>query len=525
MVGKVRHLVNRSGRYHARLVVPKDLQKVVGKTELRTPLGADYRQAVKLLPGAVAQLQYVISLAERKSGQVAARTGPARYPLASEHLALRHYQQRLAFDDELRNDPRYAQVSIDDMLVKRLREAIAGRASNEELHDLIGNEIERFRALGNIDALQGSDEWRVIARAMCIAEYEALERVVERDEGDYSGIIKAQIVKDAELQEEPALPVSLTGLWDDYLKSRMQAGFMRDKGLRQRPVIYSLRKFLKHNDAARVTKKDLLSWRDMLMQTLTAKTVNDIYLSALKSVFAWAVENDRLTENVAASVRQPKPRKIYGRERGYTAAEAEKVLQASRSYEATSDEQGRVRESEKMVIVKRWVPMICAFTGARVSEIIQLRKEDVTQVDDRWVVRITPDAGTVKSGGFRDVPLHRQIIGEGFVELVESAEPGPLFHNATEQEKFRGAAVIVSNKLSDWLRLNGLRPEGLQPNHAWRHRFKTSCRELGVSDRVADAIQGHVGRTAADHYGDVTIKTKADAIERLPEYRLRKDFL
>ncbi|MEH6521307.1 DUF6538 domain-containing protein [Sulfitobacter sp.] len=53
----MRHLVNRSVRYHARLVVPKDLREVLGKTELRVPLGGDYRQALKLLPSAVAQLQ------------------------------------------------------------------------------------------------------------------------------------------------------------------------------------------------------------------------------------------------------------------------------------------------------------------------------------------------------------------------------------------------------------------------------------------------------------------------------------
>ena len=67
MAGKVRNLVNRSGRYHARLVVPKDLRRFVGKTELRTPLGGDYRQALKLLPGAVAQLQQQIALAEQKA--------------------------------------------------------------------------------------------------------------------------------------------------------------------------------------------------------------------------------------------------------------------------------------------------------------------------------------------------------------------------------------------------------------------------------------------------------------------------
>ena len=356
-----------------------------------------------------------------------------------------------------------------------------------------------------------------------MAEYEALERASERDEGDYTGTIKAPMIlaAKAQAQKVTAPPVSLTGLWTDYLNSRMQAGFMRDKGQRQRPVIDSLRKFLKHNDAGRLTKKDLLAWRDHLIKTLSPKTVNDIYLSAVKSVITWAVENDRLPENVAATVRQPKPRKVYGRKRGYTDAEAVKVLQASRAYESTPDEFGRVRESEQMANVKRWVPIICAFTGARVSEIIQLRKEDLTAVEGQWVARITPDAGTVKSGGYRDVPLHSQIVSEGFMEFVTQATPGPLFHSAIDPKKYKSASVIVSNKLSEWLRVSGLRPEGLQPNHAWRHRFKTTCRELGVSDRVVDAIQGHAGRTAGDNYGDVTIKTKVGVISKLPEYRLR----
>lgn len=520
MAGKVRHLINRSGRYHARLVVPKDLRGIVGKTELRSPLGADYRQALKFLPGAVAQLQHEIALAERKAGQGRPTHGPARYPMAPEQLAASLYMQRLEFGDQLRNDPRWASVMVDDQLVAQLRNAIAGRATDDELEALIGDQLRRFRAAGNIDAAKGSDEWRVIARALCSAELEALARVVERDEGDFSGVPTAPIIKDALAQQDAPKPISLTGLWTDYVASRVQAGFMRDKGQRQAPVIASLRKHLKHNDAARLTKKDMLEWRDKLMLTLSAKTVNDIYLSAIKSMLTWAVENDRLPENVAVLVKQRKPRKVYGRERGYTDSEAVKVLKASRSYEPTVDEFGRVRETDRMVDVKRWVPLICAFTGARVSEIIQLRKEDVTMIGDHWVARITPDAGTVKAGGYRDVPLHRQIIEEGFADFVEAADPGPIFHNATDPAKYKRAAVMVSNKLSDWLRLSGLRPEGLQPNHAWRHRLKTICRELEISDRVVDAIQGHAGKTAADGYGDVTLKTKADAIARLPSYEL-----
>lgn len=517
MAGKIRHMINRDGRYHARLVVPKDLRAVIGKTELRSPLGGDYREALRLLPGAVAQLQHRIALAERKTGQGAA---PARYPLAPDQIARSHYMQRLAFDDEARNDPRYAAVSVDDILVDRLRNAIAGRASDAELGELVGAQIERFRAAGNLDAEPGSDEWREIARALCHAEYEALARAAERDEGDFTGTPTAPIIRDAQPPQDAAEPVSIKRLWSDYVNSRVQAGFMRDRGKRQLPVIDNLRKFLKHDDARRVTKKDLMTWRDHLLKELSAKTVSDIYLSTVRSLFGWAADNDRLPENVAASVKQAKPRKTYSRERGYTDAEAQKLLKASRAYQPHADEFGYVRESQKMVDTKRWVPIICAFSGARISEIIQLRKEDVRQVQGRWIIRITPDAGTVKAGGYRDVPLHRQIVDEGFIEFVKSAEAGPLFHNATDPEKYKRAAQIVSNKISDWVRIAKLCPEGVQPNHAWRHRFKTQCRELGISDRVVDAIQGHAGRTAADDYGDVTLKTKISAIDRLPKYKI-----
>ena len=54
-----------------------------------------------------------------------------------------------------------------------------------------------------------------------------------------------------------------------------------------------------------MTKKDVLTWRDNLLADLSAKTVNDIYLLIVRSLFAWALENERLKEHVAATVRQP----------------------------------------------------------------------------------------------------------------------------------------------------------------------------------------------------------------------------
>lgn len=213
MAGKVRHLVNRSGRYHARLVVPKDLRDIIGKTELRASLGGDYRQALRLLPSAVAKLQNEIAIAERTLAQQVGTSFDeevARYPLTPQQIAFSHYAQRLAFDDELRNDPRYASIELDDLLVSRLRNAVAGRADNAELSSLVGYQVERFRAAGNLSAKVGSDEWRMIARALCRAELEVWGRAVERDEGDFSGTPSDPVIRDAQPPQDAPKRVGLS---------------------------------------------------------------------------------------------------------------------------------------------------------------------------------------------------------------------------------------------------------------------------------------------------------------------------
>ncbi len=89
-------MLNRDGRYFARLVIPKDPRPFMdGKSELPTALGADDRQALKLLPGAVAALKHQIALAERRGAVAGAGAGvgasPApqlgRYPLSPAQIS------------------------------------------------------------------------------------------------------------------------------------------------------------------------------------------------------------------------------------------------------------------------------------------------------------------------------------------------------------------------------------------------------------------------------------------------------
>jgi hypothetical protein len=46
-----------------------------------------------------------------------------------------------------------------------------------------------------------------------------------------------------------------------------------------------------------------------------------------------------------------------------------------------------------------------------------------------WTINITPEAGTVKGNVARVVPLHEQLVEQGFVAFAESKGKGPLFYD------------------------------------------------------------------------------------------------
>ncbi|RWP58016.1 MAG: integrase [Mesorhizobium sp.] len=514
--------MNRDGRYFARLVVPKELRPYMdGKTELRTALGPDYRTALKTLPGAVAALQHQIALGERRAvdaGEPSVTIG--RYPLSPPQIASRDYQARLAFDAEIRaHYHQYAGFEVDyEEEGGPFRDGYAGKLSDDELELLVGDRIERFRILGNHTAAKGTLEWRLIAQALCVSSYEAMARRGERNDGDFAGNPSHPLLTTTQPAEVDRQPVPLKGLLTDYLDERAADGKGREARKRWTPVFANLSKFIRHNDARKLTKQNLLDWKDASLKTLASKTVADVYLASVRTVLKWAVNNDRLETNVAENVRIRVSKKQRSREQGFTLDEAVEVLKVARDHQPKHSANPQTREAPETTAAKRWSPILCAHTGARIAEITQLRKQDFRYENDVPVVRIRPDAGSVKAGDYRDVPLHQQLIDLGFMDFVNRAADGPLFYPASKKKDGTLPARTVAGRVSDWLQDKEVIPEGVSPSHGWRHRFKTVGREIGVADRTLDAIQGHAGRTSGDDYGDVTIAARASAIARMPRY-------
>jgi integrase len=222
--------------------------------------------------------------------------------------------------------------------------------------------------------------------------------------------------------------------------------------------------------------------------------------------------NGKLPSNAAAgvSIKLGKPARL--RSKAFKAAEATALLTAALNLE-------RGNESPRTFAAKKWVPLLCAYTGARVGELAQLRKEDIRREGGHAIITITPEAGTVKTNEARDVVLHPHVVELGFVEFVRSSAPGHLFLKPSATGDVLGPLQGVKNRLAAFARAVVDDPN-VAPNHGWRHTFKTRGLEAGIDHRVLDAIQGQRPRTVAESYGDVTIKTLGRAMAKFPRYRL-----
>ncbi len=286
--------------------------------------------------------------------------------------------------------------------------------------------------------------------------------------------------------------LTMTAMFEAWEKEALQLNRASATPNRYRSVFANFRSFLKHDDATKVTAEDVIRFKDArLGEGIAGKTIKDADLAALKSAFGWAVENKRLPKNPAAEVTIRVGKQKVERESGFTDEEAKMILQTALTYSKAR------KESEWLAAAKRWVPWICAFTGARVSEITALRKDSFRTVKGVHVVRIM---GT-KNGTYRDVPLHPQLEEINLLKFVEAAHPGPLFFSEKDQ-KGRGAQS-QSEKLAKWVRAIGITDERVQPNHGWRHRFTTKARAVGMDHEKREYILGRTLPGLGSVYGNM----------------------
>jgi integrase len=379
--------------------------------------------------------------------------------------------------------------------------------------------LELADARGLVIDIRATEAIQQLCRAINDAAIRAAEDKMRRLDGEDVATPPEPVRGSAAPKKEAESRVPLLSTYDAYsAASGMTAGVREE----WRRYIIALVAFLGHDDAARVTADDLMAWRDKLLSEPSSKgtmrkpvTVRDKYLRAVQAMFRWAKDERKLSENVAAAVKVKVPKSIKLRERDFTDEEARRILEASLK-------PANNRLSTGYALARRWIPWLCAYTGARVNEMSQLRGEDVQMVDGVWTIRITPEAGTVKNKAARTVPLHSHLVEQGFPAIVAKHGSGPLFYDPTKQRADKEGNrhfKKVGERLADWVRKDvGITDPELQPNHGWRHTFKTLAVAADIQERVSDAITGHAPKTVGQTYGRVPLSAMVEAIERIPRF-------
>lgn len=466
----------RTGVYYFRKAVPHDLRAAVGKWEEKRTLGT-------------------------KDPAEACR---------------RHREIAAAVEQEwsaLRSPPMTPTSHVEPKLLKL-----------GELEQWLGASLDGYAgSMGMcIPEVNRSQILRAID-AVCRQAVQARKCDAEEGYGPASGSGPRQTIPNS--QTAPAVPtssangiggVTLTALIDGWWKEAKVGGTAEATRIKYARAVLRLGKFLGHSDAAKVIAADIVRFKDHRLsavdpttgKSLSSSTVRSGDLAPLKTVFGWGLSNLHLPSNPAEKITMKvgKPQRL--RSKAFTDAEAMALLTAATGVV-------RDRETPKALAAKRWVPWLCAYTGARVGEMVQLRRQDLRQEGDLWVVHITPEAGTVKTNEARDVVLHPHLVEMGFPSVVAGSAAGPLFLTPTKAGDVRQRLSSTTHMLGKAAR-QIVSDEGVAPNHGWRHRFKTVCRDAGIAQRIMDAIQGHSARSESDNYGDVSLQAQALALARFP---------
>jgi len=273
-------------------------------------------------------------------------------------------------------------------------------------------------------------------------------------------------------------------------------------------------------------RRDAIIWRDSLLRDekrpLHPKTVNK-KLSLLRAVVQAAIDDelDGLSDQTpnpfrnteAVEPKGPKPRTPYS-------TNDLNALFNSPVYSSGLREEGGKGEAAY------WLPLVALFTGARLEEIGQLRVVDVCEERGIPYLFLRPEAGSIKTGKERRVPVHPTLVDLGLLQYVEQVKKDGAERVFPKLSK--GSGGKLTDSWSQWygryLRGTVKITDPRTTFHSFRHTFKDACREAGISEEVHDAITGHVGGGEGRSYGGdgFPLGPLAEAMKRIcyPDVRL-----
>lgn len=213
---------------------------------------------------------------------------------------------------------------------------------------------------------------------------------------------------------------------------------------------------------------------------LQPRSINKNY-QCVRTLFNWATEHDYVSQSPASILRDVDE----GR-----AQDARKALEDDDIARFVSFAVERAKESYEL-----WIPRIMAFTGCRMGEAAQLRKQDIREVDGLWVFDINkehPEKDVKTGNSIRLIPIHPRLIELGLLDFVESSEDDFLFPRRIRfvDDPKRSNVDLLSKQLSRWLKQSGV-SDPKKKVQSLRETMATKLKDLSIPEYQIAEILGH----------------------------------
>jgi len=534
---------NRLGVYQLRKAVPKHLQGILNKREIKLTLDTkDVKEARERAPAKIIQIDMTLRLAEKQleaeqsltdadiefiAGVWASRIMQQDELIRERYLIEEQYNGKTGLahspENELIHDwledrerkPRYKletwqeerDVSICKMMAVELDEAIG--YTPFVLTPLWRNRLawrlaERRSDLTNAYLLNLRPRLYAKSKGLDILPVEKPKQFT------FAGLFehyKAHIIR-----TEPERAASRIR---DYTPSANRfIKFIGDKSIREitKGDLSGFRTLLEQAPANRSKAVNSLSLENQAKaqgKKLSASTVRNIFMH-LSAMFRVALEDDLLDEHPFDSFKMRKKVQAINEDIPFTDDEIRTIFRLPLF-------QGEPSLYGEMAY---WIPIILYYTGARVEEIGQLRRADIVNAFGVpcFKIHMGEEQSVKTAGSVRYVPIHNHILELGFIDFVNTRE-GQLFAEKSDvNDKY---AYNYGRWWGRLIRKHGVRKE-VKPSHSFRHYFITQCRALDVREDTQNNVLGHVPGSVPQRYGSYLIETSRVLIERIPRLELKR---
>lgn len=245
---------------------------------------------------------------------------------------------------------------------------------------------------------------------------------------------------------------------------------------------------------------------------LSPTTINK-YLSTVSPFLDWCVRFEKADANPCRGLFFDL-KKGRNRRPPFTIDQLNRILSSPLFTGFEADGKEHLPGSRKADDWRFWVPLICMFTGARISEIAQLRVDDVKEQHGIWFFHIRDDEKTgqrTKSRQSRPAAVHSRLISIGLLDFVRaqkeraSQDGNQQLFPELEPNARGHIGATPSRFWRDYLESIGVK-EGRDGYgaHSFRHTIADQLRLADYLDSEFQAALGHSQKTVTSGYGQLT---------------------